>query len=139
MTFRMKTPQQNRTDLLDDLLNEDSGAEIPDQENIIALVRREKVARKRRRSLAAALACAGVIMAGAFLATPFDRAPAGYHALSGDATSGEVAQNDEPRDIRIERINDEQLLALLDDQPAALVQFPNGERRLLIIVQARPQ
>lgn len=40
----------------------------------------------------------------------------------------------EPAKIEIERIGDEELLELLENEPAALVQLPDGERRLMLVV-----
>lgn len=39
----------------------------------------------------------------------------------------------EPAPIVIHRVNDEQLFALLEGTPIALMELPNGDRRLLVI------
>jgi hypothetical protein len=43
-----------------------------------------------------------------------------------------------PTPVVIHRVNDEQLFALLQGTPAALMELPNGGRRLLLIEQSSP-
>jgi len=42
-----------------------------------------------------------------------------------------------PPSIIVQEVNDDQLLALLQGVPAALMEWPNGERTLLVVEQER--
>jgi hypothetical protein len=113
-----------REELLNDLLT-DSSSPGPSLDAVLELARAE---RRRRGQLRLAAGVAGMLaLMGALfvsLSQPHAVAPATQAALSVPPA----------KTFMIKKVNDEELLALLADQPVALVKLPSGERRLLMVV-----
>lgn len=130
----MKTPDWNRNELLDDVLGEENERDIPDEKRMLALIRSEKRARKRRRCITNAAACMALMIATITLVWHIGNSPEGQRSKLSSGTSLLSDPEAASQEIKIEQIGDEELLALLADQPAALVRFPGGERRLMLVV-----
>ena len=130
----MNAPPENRSALLDDVLAGDHGGNPLTERNVLALIRRERAARKRRHRRVAMAAGAALTAAGVLLIQQPGTVPEPQMPRYSPRVSAERVQANEPREIEIDRIGDEELLRLLGDQPAALVELPDGERRLLVLV-----
>jgi hypothetical protein len=125
----MKPDPMNLQTLLDDLLPDASGL---DRAALLTMVREEHARRRRRRILAAASGTAALILlpllawrphrqeSSPLIAAPVPPAP--VMAPAPPAPS-----------IVIQEVDDRQFLALLQDAPAALMEWPNGERTLLVM------
>ena len=97
-----------------------SGAEV------LSMLRNERQRRRRLHSSTVLL----VIIAAAAGALHWNNQP--------PAVAPVIQAPVEPAPIVIHRVNDEQLFALLQGTPAALMELPNGSRRLLVIEQSPP-
>lgn len=119
-------PNHLRT-LLEDVLPPSASCG-PDRAAVLKMVRRERALRRCRRAVLSA-GCA--VLALALLA--FWPAP----SSSPQAPVAVAALPSPPRapSIVIHEVNDQQLLALLQDTPVALMEWPNGERALMVIEQ----
>ena len=92
----------------------------PTSAAVIQMVRREQTRRRRVRILTAV---ASVLLAGgAYFAMP--RHP---------AAKPEIAATDSQPRVVFKSIGDEELFALLKTTPAALMEWPNGDRTLLVV------
>ena len=130
----MKTPDWKRSELLDDVLAAEHGSDLPAESSVIGFIRREKMARTRRRYVGGAVACTALIIAAMTLVRQVEESPEAQVSHLSSESVPLVATEAALPGIEIEQIGDEQLLRLLEDQPAALVQFPDGERRLMLVV-----
>jgi len=114
--------QQNKLRaLLDDVLPvsaEDCG---PSSGDVLDLLRGERQRRRRLHVGAAALTIVGALL----IALPRHQEPR-VPALMELAPAS-------PTSVVIRNVNDEQLFALLDGTPTALMESPNGHRTLFII------
>lgn len=98
----------------------------PTRAEVSHMLRRER-ARSRRR-MRVSLLCGALL---ALLAFPLLR----NHSRTSRTSltdAGAVPQA-QAAPIVIEHVNDEELFALLEDTPAALMEWPNGERTLLVV------
>ena len=122
----MNTDPEELRALLDDVLPSSSEQCGPSSADVLNMLRNERQRRRRRHSSAALLAII-VVGAGAVL---WNREP---------PVVARVAQAPvKPAPIVIHHINDEQLFAMLEGTPAALMKLPNGDSRLLVIEQSSP-
>jgi hypothetical protein len=118
----MNPSKRNLQALLDDVLPSAGEHCGPSSAELSAMLRCE---RRRRRSRAVAVGLALTALVSGSLQwrnertawPPFVPAPA------------------KPASIVVQEVNDEQLLALLHAMPVALMEWPNGERTLLIVEQ----
>lgn len=114
----MKSNSEKLNTLLDEVLPPSPGSCGPTSVELLNLVRREG---RRRRSRTAWMAAMALIFTVVLW----------KHAIP---TKTSLAQTpSKPAPLSIRQVNDEQLFALLEDTPAALVRFPDGTRRLLIV------
>jgi len=133
----MKIPDPDRHEFLHELFESERGDCGPTAEQVSRLVREERERRSRRRGFATAAAVVAVM--GAFATFHLRTArmvgiadiPQESPAILNVAESAIT-----PASFPIEKVDDAGLLEMLKDQPVALVALPNGERRLMMIVQA---
>jgi hypothetical protein len=128
----MKTKNDRLRPLLDEVLTVDTAPVGPDCTTVLGMVREERVRRAQRRVLAgAAVVVMGLVAYASFYLNPSIPTPV------------EVvrAVPEKPALPPVQRINDDELLALLNDSgnPSALMEWPNGERTLLIVEHGRQQ
>jgi hypothetical protein len=129
----MKPTNDPRRELLEDLFSV-KGDSLPIEE-VLGIIRRERQARARRRGAVALVACAILALAtfsSIWVSRP--QRPEGSSPLMV-ANTAISSQQDVPK---VERVNDEGALALLDSTPSALIEWPDGRRTLMILVSARP-
>lgn len=107
--------------LLDDVLPMSGEHGGPSRAEVLDILRSER-ARRRRWHAGTAMAAIIALMGLPLLwkNPPPARAPAASAAKP-------------PARITIAQVNDEQLFALLEGTPAALMEWPNGDRTLLIV------
>lgn len=114
----MKSNSEKLNTLLDEVLPSALDRCGPTSAELVNLVRREG---QRRRSRTAWMAAMALILTVVLW----------KHAMP---TKTSLAQTpSKPAPLAIRQVNDEQLFALLEDTPAALVSFPDGTHRLLIL------
>jgi hypothetical protein len=130
----MKPTDPNRRALLDELLLGDETSAAPSLAAVIEVVDREK--RRRLRRGRAIVATAFVVGAVAFSSLTLSRNPSGGYAgesSSVPATPADFpARTEEP--FKVTRINDEELQAFLAETPSALVQWDDGRRAVILVV-----
>jgi hypothetical protein len=113
----MKPDPDSMRRLLDEMLPIETAEFGPSRAAVVAMAGKRRVRRKRLRAVAAAAlltACGAVLWPGK------------------DDQRVMATQNPAPRPL-VEQVNDEQLLVLLKDTPAALMEWPNGDRTLLVV------
>ena len=136
----MNPPDPDRHELLHELFENARTACGPTAEQVCRLVRAEHARRARGRRAALATVAVAAL---ATLATLRQRTPptvmAAALAPAPPALAPAAAAPVAPASFPIEMVDDAGLLDLLKDQPVALASLPNGERRLLLLVQAPPR
>jgi hypothetical protein len=116
----MKPNKNELRILLEDVLppaGENCG---PTRADVLALVGRARHQRDRARAVLSVTVVA--VLAVAILVWQRPAAP-----------QAEVAEAPKAAPIIVHQVNDEQLLVLLKDTPAALMEWPNGSRTLLVV------
>ena len=104
-------------ELLDDVMPTSSGHCGPNRASLLAMVQRECSRRRQVRaaSAGAALSLLAIVM------------------MWSSESPNESAVVKTPPPMKIHVVNDEQLMALLQDTPAALMEWPDGRRTLLVV------
>ena len=132
----MNPMNPERRELLDALFSESSS---PPLDGLLNAIHREKLRRAARQQRALALAASvavlvAVAMVGSRLSPriPFSK-PTDITGLKSLPPESHAEMS-----FQVERIDDEELLDLLDHTPAALVHWPNGERGLMLLVHTAP-
>jgi hypothetical protein len=133
----MKPKNHDNRELLEDIFAPENSSEAVPAEQVLRLVQHAREARQRRRRLSAvaALFLAAAVWAVVFLPSRSSnplRATTKVPAPSALITS---APSVTPPTV--EHVDDEGMLALLDETPAALVRWPDGRRTLLVLVANR--
>lgn len=119
----MKPTPETRESLLQDLLPASGGHSGPTRTKILEIVRGEKTRRHRRRTGLVLIAVAGCILSTVL-----------RHETISPATTVTPPERSAPQPERgVREIDDEQLLAMLEGTPAAIMEGPNGQRTLLIL------
>ena len=131
-------PDSKRMRLLNDVLAREQTGDQPSASSVIELLRREKAMRKRRRSVVCTAALTGLMITAMTLARHAGPSSRGQASHLSSGSFPPVRSEAAPPEIEIEQIGDEQLLELLADQPVALVQLPDGARRLMLVIGSRP-
>lgn len=116
----MNSKKRNLQALEQDLLNTSGEPCGPDRADVLTMVRDER--RRRGRRGTALFTAALIVMSASLLWRPEDTPP----PLVATAPP-------KPASSPIRELDDDQLLAFLQDTPTALVEWPNGERTLLVI------
>lgn len=130
----MKPTSDPRRELLEDLFSPSEKNDSLRVEDVLDLVRRGKKARDQRKRAMALSACA--VLAFATLSSVWmSRAPNSEGPSPQVVASTTVPSQEEVP--KVERVNDERALALLDSTPSALIEWPDGRRTLMILVSAR--
>ena len=126
----MKSPDHDHESLLSDLF------QGPDVEAVVETIRREKIAATKRRRMAAG-ATMFVVAAAAccfsLLDKPTDLRPVAHVAGEENKAQSVAVETTSTAEFPMERINDEQLIALLEGHPVALVHLPSGKQQLLLV------
>ncbi len=136
----MKATDPDKDELLEDLMTDLERTSAPTIDGILTGVRREKHARTNRRVWAGTIALAlliGLIVSrqpepefqSVVAVVPATTTPAAPSVRSD--RSDESAEESK---WTVERIDDQELLELLADSPVALVKYPDGNRRLMMVV-----
>ena len=119
-------PDKLRT-LLDDVLPASGERCGPSGTEVLSILRNERQHRRR-------LQCGAALLALITLAL------VSFHWNNQPPAVTSVAQPPiKPAPIVIHRVNDEELFSLLQETPIALMELPNGDRRLLVIEQSSPE
>jgi hypothetical protein len=107
-------------ELLDDVVPASADGIGPDRAALTAMVRRERSRRNHARGMCAAalIAFAGVLL---------------FWRLGPRETAPVPAGRPAAAPIVIHQVDDQQLLVLLKGTPAALMEWPDGQRTLLVM------
>lgn len=119
----MNPNKTNLQTLLDDVLPSSGEHCGPSRADVSAMLRSERHRRRRLRTGTAILALIALV-SGSFL-----------WRNERIAWPRVVRAPTKPASIVVQEVNDDQLLALLHGMPAALMEWPNGERTLLVVEQ----
>ncbi len=140
----MKSLPPERRELLDNLLTEAESSAAPSFDLIAGHLNREKRARMHRRM---AGTTAIIAMFAALLLAP--RSKVEIVRNESAAVQRVIIPIPEPPDApvvpaapkraewTVERVSDEQLLELFADTAVALARYPDGNRRLMMVVNSR--
>jgi len=128
----MKPKHERLRPLLDEVLPGDADSGGPNCAEVLGMVREERAKRGRRQVMVAAVAVMGLVVLTMLQ----------MNRQVTEPVAAVVAST--PKQVPlppVQRINDDELLALLNDSgtPSALMEWPNGERTLLIVERGRPQ
>jgi hypothetical protein len=137
----MKPMNPDNRELLEDIFAPEHPSSEVSAEEVLRLVQQAREARQRRRrfSAAAALFLASAVWAVTFLpgrstnSTNSSRTQANV-----PVPSAPIASASSITPPIVEHVDDEHMLALLDETPAALVRWPDGRRTLLLLVANPP-
>lgn len=124
----MKPDLEQLRALLEDVSPADGAHCGPARGAVLTLVRGERARRARRRRFGLAAAASLVLFASAGLWLR----PSAPPAVSPPPISVAHQPPVPPPAAGIRHVNDQQLLDLLQGTPAALMEWPNGERTLLV-------
>jgi hypothetical protein len=140
----MKRSNHERRELIEDIFAPEDPENVLSEEQVLRLVSHAREVRQRRRRWAATTAA--VILAGTVSAVMFlpDRSTDSSHAaarISKPSTPPVEKQAAAPviTPPTVERVDDERMMAMLDQTPAALVSWPDGRRSLLLLVANPPR
>lgn len=114
----MKSNSEKLNTLLNEVLPPALGHCGPTSAELLNLVRREGRHRRSRTAWMAAMALIFTVVLW-------------KHEMPTKTSLVQTASK--PAPLAIRQVNDEQLFALLEDTPAALVSLPDGTHRLLIL------
>ena len=141
----MNNPDPKSKQTLENLLTDCEQRFAPTVDSMLIRIRREKVARSRRQITTVALVFTFAV--ALILGSRMDLGEAPKAITLGESIESipaapstvTLASNSinepDPPEWKVERINDQQLLEMLDGHPVALVNYPGGYRRLMIMVQ----
>jgi hypothetical protein len=133
----MKPTNHDHHELLEDIFAPETSPSAVSAEEVLRLVQRAREAQHRRRRLAAtaALFLAAAVWASIFLPS---RSPNSSRPTTNvPAPSAPIAPPSSITPPTVEHVDDDRMLALLDETPAALVRWPDGRRTLLLLVANR--
>lgn len=120
----MKTNDDQLRSLLDEMMPDGEVLGAPQCAEVLGMVREERVRRTRQRAIASlAVIALGVFTFASFRVIPLETVPT------------RAARLVKPAAPAVQRINDAELLALLQDAgaPSALMEWPDGQRTLLVV------
>lgn len=126
----MKAKHDKLRPLLDEVMPDDAVPAGPDCAAVLGMVREERMRRVLRRMMGvSAVAVMGLLTYASFYLNP--SVPVQVEVVR--------AVPEKPILPPVQRINDDELLALLQDAgtASALMEWPNGERTLLIVEHRR--
>jgi hypothetical protein len=122
--------------LLDEVLPEAGAKGGLSCAEVLGMLREERAKRGQRRVLGAMLVM--VLGWAVWMQGQWDRqAPEQRAGVVVPVAVPVVVKKEKPVLAEVKIINDEELLELLGDVPSALLEWPNGERTLLIVEHQR--
>jgi hypothetical protein len=140
----MKRSNHERRELIEDIFAPEDPENVLSEEQVLRLVSHAREVRRRRRRLAATTAA--VILAAAVSAVMFqpDRSANSFRTTTSiPKPSTPHAEKQAAAPVitppTVERVDDERMMAMLDQTPAALVSWPDGRRSLLLLVANPPR
>jgi hypothetical protein len=125
------------SNLLDELVQPARTKIGPSSSEVLTMVRQEHYRRRKRRLLTTVSLSIVVAMTSIFLLQqtaresklPLNSSRATFLIDSGEGSGTSLEQTR----LVMEEVNDDQLLDSLDQAPSALLEWPNGERTLLVL------
>jgi hypothetical protein len=117
----MNPDQEKLRAILDEVLPPSSELCGPGRDDVSAMLQREHNRRRRLRRGAALLAILALGSVSLLWRNERTAGPSVAHVPT------------QPASIFVREVNDDQLLSLLQDTPVALMEWPNGERSLLVL------
>jgi hypothetical protein len=135
----MKLTDDDRSELLDQLLPPDGTTPVR-EEDVFRWIEMERTARQRRLRSASIAAVVLLFAVSAVALFPRNRTGGTIASTSAVGSHGDVpAAQTEAAAPMVEQVDDEALMRLLDDTPSALVEWPDGRRSLLVVVRQLEQ
>jgi hypothetical protein len=126
----MKPQKTDLHDLLDEILPAPGAPVGPTRVQVLGMVQQRRRARRRRfrAGMISALLLFFGLAAGALRIWPHS-SPWGLPLVAHDAPEVKV----KPGIVVVKEIDDEHFLALFGDTPVAVMEWPNGDRTLLVV------
>ncbi len=122
--------------LLDEVLPEANAKGGPSCPEVLGMVREERARRGQRRVMGTMLVL--VLGLAVWMQGQLDRqVPEQRVEVVVPVAVPVVVKKEKPVLAEVKIINDDELLELLGDVPSALLEWPNGERTLLIVEHQR--
>lgn len=115
----MNSHSDKLRDLLADVMPTDSRCG-PSRAAVLEMAGHERVRRRQARVIVATAAAALLALPFLWRSAPHQESP----AVAAPVASPQIV---------IHQVDDQQLLALLQDKPVALMEWPNGRRTLLVM------
>jgi len=136
----MKLTDDDCSELLEQLFPSESTTPVR-AEDVFRWIDSDRKAKQRRLRHVATAAVVLVLGVCGLAIYSKDRAPEIASARTAPLVTGPVVPivPPEPAQSVVQQIDDEALLKLLDDTPAALVEWPDGRRSLLVVVRQPEQ
>ena len=124
----MNPREENLRALLDEVLPSSADQCGPDQSCILAMARREQSRRRQKRATVGTIAAVAILASLAFRSAPPQPTSSPAIAQVADAPSLTA-----PAPLEIHAIDDDQLFTLLQSTPSAIMEWPNGDRAVLVV------
>ena len=137
----MKPTNQDRRELIEDIFASAQISSDISAEGVLRLVERARATRRNRRRVTA---IAVVFLAAAVLSVTVlprqspDSSQTARNSPPSVQIANEAAAVHSVNPPVVEHVDDERMLSLLDETPAALVRWPDGRRSLLLLVANPP-
>jgi hypothetical protein len=134
----MKPTNHDSRELLQDIFAPEHPSSAVSAEEVLRLVQHAREARQRRRrfSAVAAVFLMSAIWAVTFL--PSRSTNSSRTTVNVPVPSAPIGLPSSITPPIVEHVDDDRMLALLDEAPAALVRWPDGRRTLLLLVTNQP-
>jgi hypothetical protein len=115
--------------LLDDVVPPSAGRCGPDQSHVLEMARHQRAHRRHVRGALAATAALAVLALLSFRGL----LPAFLFSTAPTAPTPPIASA--PAALVIRSVNDDQLLDLLQSGPSGIMEWPNGDRTVLVVME----
>jgi len=133
----MKPTNHRSRELLEDIFAPKNSSSAVSAEQVLQLVQHAQEAQQRRRRLSAAAALFLVAAVWAVTLLPRQSSNSSRVTTNIPVPSAPIASVSSITPPTVEHVDDEHMLDLLDETPAALVYWPDGRRSLLLLVANR--
>jgi hypothetical protein len=135
----MKLTDNDRSELLEALFPLENEAAVH-ADDILRWIEKERRVRQRRLRYASIAIVVLLLTASAVTFLPRNQTAGTFASKTSVVSPEEIppTPSETARPV-VEQVDDETLMRLLDDTPAALVEWPDGRKSLYVVVQQQQQ